>query len=149
MKKIENISLRSFQAVLQAFNAPFLTMLSGCVGYMEIQDALVMVHDNIAKIEETWVLDNFEIMGKPDNSYLHGEDGWSFDWISRSGKLYEFGLAEKDHNSFFVQYPKDGKMAAMIEHICLDIPIAAEIMELQPYLGSPYLRRFRQQASEI
>ena len=144
MTRIENISLRKFQAILQAFNAPFLTMLSGCVAYMDIRAAVYMVYDNVKKIENTWVDDDFEIMGKPDNLYTNNADFWHFDWISRTGKCYQFGLADTDHNTYFVEYPKDGTMAALIEHICFDIPIPAEKMEIQPYLHSPYLRRFSQ-----
>ncbi len=145
MKKIENISLRNFQAILQAFNAPFLTMFSGCVLYMDIDDAFSMLHNNATKIEDVWVEDDHHILGKPDNLYMHDKDLWHFDWISRSGNTYKFGLAETDLDTFWVEYPKEGTMAALIEHICLDIPIPAETMEFQPYLGSPYLRRFRQE----
>lgn len=146
MKKITNIKFTQFNAILQSFNAPFLTMLSACVGYMDIKTCFATVGTACGTINSVWAQEDSQILGEPKVLNLAENCAWVFDWETRNGNTYRFGLQDQyNHYSYFVEYPEhddDGihaTMAAMIEFLALGTPIPEGWLPYYPYKDNAYL----------
>lgn len=144
MKKIANIKFTQFNAILQSFNAPFLTMLSACVGYMDIKTCFATVGTACGTINSVWAQEDSQILGEPTVLNLAEECAWVFDWQTRSGNTYRFGLQDEDnHYTYFVEYPEGDEetpatMAAMIDFLALGTPIPEGWYSYYPYKDNPY-----------
>ena len=142
MKKISNIRFSQFSTILQSFNAPFLTMLSACIEYMDVKTSFATVGTACGTINSVWAEEDSQILGEPTILNLAEECAWVFDWQSRRGNTYRFGLQDEDnHYSYFVEYPENtpATMAAMIEFLALGTPIPEGWLSRYPYKDNAYL----------
>ena len=151
-KKIEGLHAQTFKSIMQAFNAPFLSMFAALLHH--IPDPQVLFNKcrrEMIKIGENYCNDyDPEMHPNVANTFKKvGKDGWELEWVTRSGNAYRFGQADRPYNhDNWVEYPAYGTLAALIELLAHGTPVPYYCFDGYPYADNPYIKWQKPSAEE-
>jgi hypothetical protein len=141
--RAEGLNWKQFNAILCAFNAPFLSFFAAGNWFTRpkkcFKQATKIVSLMNSRMGTDPAYDDEAVSSSTE--FNKTPNAFNFVWWSRSGKRYTFGQKSiTDPTTYFVDYDEESSLCGIIQFIAAGTPIPAEDFNTFPACENPYLK---------
>jgi hypothetical protein len=140
---IDGLNWKEFNAILCAFNAPFLSFFAAGNWFTLPKTCFDQAKAMVAAMNELRGTDLSYDQDAISSSVEFNEtpNAFHFIWWSRSGNRYTFGQKNtQDPQSYFVDYDDASCLHGLIQFIAAGTPVPAEDFDTYPTGQNPYVK---------